>query len=651
MDSPALRESLRQLASNHRWTWSTSCHALLDSLPGSRPGRHPVEVVEALGPKQLGGLLSDDHFVEMVSSEVRELERALADPGEIRIAYCSPEFGLTGAIPQYAGGLGILAGDHLKTASDLHLPVAGVGLFYRYGVFRQHIDGDSQTEGYQLQDPSSWGAVDTGEVVEIPFPGRNVFARLWRLDVGRVPLILLDTYLDANSEHDRNITDRLYIGFTDHRVEQEMVLGVGGGRALARLGWPISIHHLNEGHAGFITLELIDRVIEDGDLAGAIDKIRSGLVFTTHTPVPAGIDRFDKGLIAPYLQIWAKRWRTDIEEIFALGQDPDDASKFNMAALCLRSTGAANGVSELHGEVSRRLFAGVGLGDHMGHVTNGVHARTWTAPHMQTLFDDVLGPTWSEGDTDSWNRVGHIELERLEDGRLVSSRFLADLVRDETGHSMDPEALIVGFARRFAPYKRATLFMRDRERLAALLANDERPVHFVFAGKAHPSDQLGKSLVSEVIAFSRSTDANHRLTFIPDYNMRIAHAMVQGCDVWLNNPIRPREASGTSGEKAVLNGGLNCSILDGWWAEMFDGQNGWMIEASEAEVPEARDDEEAAGVLETLESVVEEYHGARYVFNGRIRHAWQSLGPRVTSARMLRDYQDRYYSPTLAGDH
>ncbi len=648
MDSQALRDSLYRLSSNHRWTYSKSCRNLLDSLPGAAPGRHPVQVVEGLAPYQLDELLGDDQLIDRVRQESQALDTLLETAGgEPRIAYCSPEFGLTGAVPQYAGGLGILAGDHLKTASDLQVPLAGVGLFYRYGVFRQRLQGDVQTETYETADPTDYGAIDTGLTIGVPLPGREVQVKVWRLDVGRVPLILLDTYLEQNSKHDRDITDRLYIGFTDHRVDQEMILGVGGARALAALGWPIEVHHLNEGHAGFITLELIDRVLDGGDLASAVERLREGLVFTTHTPVPAGIDRFDHKLITPYLQVWAERWSIPVEDLLELGHDPEHLGKFNMAALCLRTAGSANGVSELHGEVSRQLFAGIGLGDAIGHVTNGVHARTWTAAHVQELFDDVLGESWSDGDPEAWDRVGNITLERLESGRRISSRVLADLVEETIGHELDPESLIIGFARRFAPYKRATLFMRDRERVTRLLASNERPVHFIFAGKAHPSDELGKTLVSEVVSFSRSDDANGRLTFIPDYNIRIGHAMVQGCDVWLNNPIRPREASGTSGEKAVLNGGLNCSILDGWWAEMFDGQNGWAISASESADPETRDEEEAATILDTLEAVIEEYHSARFVFNGRIRHAWQTLGPRVTAARMLEDYVSSYYRPIL----
>ena len=647
MDSQALRESLHRLAANHRWTYASSCRRLLESLPGFAPGLHPVQVVAALSQEQLDQFLNDDQFIERVREEIQKLDEVLSGAVEPEIAYCSPEFGLTDAVPQYAGGLGVLAGDHLKTSSDLRMPLAGVGLFYRHGVFRQRIEGDTQTETYQAAKPDEYGAIDTGITVEVPFPGRAVHVKVWRLDIGRVPLILLDTNHDQNSEDDRNIGDRLYIGSNDHRISQEMVLGVGGARALAALGWPIRVHHLNEGHAGFITLELIDRALHDGDLSRAIEEVRKGLVFTTHTPVPAGIDKFDRNKVTPYLQIWADRWGIPLEEVFDLGKDPQEQAKFNMAALCLRTAGGANGVSELHGQVSRGLFAGVGIGDRIGHVTNGVHARSWTAPHVQELFDDVLGESWAEGDPDAWQRVGNISLERLEAGRRLSSQTLAGLVSETTGQTLDPDALIIGFARRFAPYKRATLFMRDRDRLVKMLASDERPVHFVFAGKAHPSDELGKSLVSEVVSFANSAEARGRLTFVPDYNMRIAQTMVEGCDIWLNNPIRPREASGTSGQKAALNGGLNCSILDGWWAEMFDGQNGWEITASDAEDPGARDNEEARAVLDTLETVVTEYHSARYVFNGRIRHAWLSLGPLVTSARMLRDYDQRVYQRAL----
>ncbi len=309
----------------------------------------------------------------------------------------------------------------------------------------------------------------------------------------------------------------------------------------------------------------------------------------------------------------------------------------------MRRARTANGVSALPGEVSRQLFAGVGIGDDITHVTNGVHARTWTGSHTQHLFDEALGEGWAEGRSEAWDRVSQIDDHTLVELRRRSSRVLADLVRERTGDALDPDALLIGFARRFAPYKRASLFLRRPDLLERLLADDERPVHFVFAGKAHPSDETGKGLVADLIAAKTADTVNGRLTFVPDYEMDIALAMVQGSDIWLNNPIRPREASGTSGEKAVLNGSLNCSVLDGWWAEMYDGQNGWEITPSEAEDPGTRDHEEATTMLETISKIVSEYHDSPALLQGRIRHAWTTLGPKVTSARMVRDYQDRIY--------
>jgi starch phosphorylase len=600
-------------------------------------------MVANLDDDDIAGLVGDEDFTNLVAAETEALDQLLATADQPRIAYCSPEFGLSAQLPQYAGGLGVLAGDHLKTSSDLRLPLAGVGLFYGEGVFRQELEEGRQRERYDVIYPNWVGANDTGIIVVIPFPGREVRAKVWRVDVGRVPLLLLDTDLEANTAEDRKITDRLYSGDQQHRLEQEMVLGVGGARALAAMGWEIEMHHLNEGHAGFIILELIDRICTDIGLEAARDQIRAGLVFTTHTPVPAGIDRFDSETVIPYLESWADMWNVPVESIWEIGQDPDEDGAFNMAALCLRSARTANGVSELHGEVSRKLFAGVGIGDDIGHVTNGVHARTWTAPHTQTLFDKALGEGWAVGHDEAWERVALIDDDTLGDNRRRSSLLLAELIRHRTGHVIDPDALIIGFARRFASYKRASLFLERQDLLGDLLADDNRPIHFVFAGKAHPSDEPGKTLVAQLIEATRSEAANGRITFIPDYEMDVAAALVQGSDIWLNNPIRPREASGTSGEKAALNGALNCSILDGWWAEMYDGQNGWEITPSTSDDPATRDHEEATRMMATISTIGAEYHGSRSLYLGRIRHAWSTLGPQVTSARMLRDYENRIY--------
>ncbi|HSM43909.1 MAG TPA: alpha-glucan family phosphorylase, partial [Acidimicrobiia bacterium] len=387
MSRDALMSDLKRLATNHRWTWAATTRDLLEALPGSDRHTHPATVVSRLDEGELDTLADDEDFASRVRAEAERLP----SPVTPTIAYCSPEFGISALLPQYAGGLGVLAGDHLKSASDLGTPLAGVGLFYREGVFRQEIEDGRQSERYDTIDPEGVGATDTGIVVGIPFPGREVRAKAWRIDIGRVPLLLLDTDIDANSADDRKITDRLYAGSRQHRLEQEMVLGVGGARALAAMGWDIELHHLNEGHAGFIVLELIDRICAEIGLEEARERVRDGLVFTTHTPVPAGIDRFGSDTVRPYLEPWASSWDVSVDSIWELGQDPDEPDVFNMAALCLRSARTANGVSELHGEVSRKLFAGVGIGDDIGHVTNGVHARTWTGVHTQALFDEALG--------------------------------------------------------------------------------------------------------------------------------------------------------------------------------------------------------------------------------------------------------------------
>ena len=647
MDSAAIGEALRHLAANHRWTWTPSCQQLLSTLPGASPPRHPAEVVADLTSEQLESLTTNGEFTARLSRELADLDQVLADPVDAEIAYCSPEFGISALLPQYSGGLGVLAGDHLKAAGDQGTPVVGVGLFYRQGYFTQVIADGEQTETYPEVTPAGVGAHDTETMVEIPFPGRVVEARVWRIDVGRVPLLVLDTDLDSNNDEDRLIGDRLYGGDGRHRLDQEMVLGVGGARALASLGLHIPVHHLNEGHAGFIALELIDRVIEGGDLAGAIDRIRPGLVFTTHTPVPAGIDRFDRDLVASYLEPWAQRWGVPLEELWALGEDPESPDQFNMAALSLRLCGAANGVSQLHGEVSRSLFAGVGMGDRITSITNGVHARTWVGGETQDLFDEALGTTWSDGDPDAWDRVDAIDDHRLGQVRRHASLRLADLVSASTGQTLDPDSLIVGFARRFAPYKRATLLLHDHDRLRELLEDDAKPLCFVFAGKAHPKDLPGKAMLAEIVGYSISEAANSRFIFLPGYDMDVAARLVEGTDIWLNNPIRPREASGTSGEKAALNGGLNCSILDGWWAEMYDGRNGWTIASSEEPDPADRDEMEASSMYETLTSIRDEYHGDRHWFNARIRHAWRTLGPKVTAGRMVGEYMGRVYRPAL----
>jgi len=660
VDRKALREALGALASNHLWTWQYRTSDLFSALPRFDADRHPLQAVRALDDGQLDSLLDDRDFVETVKSRLgvlaETMETAVASPD---IAYFSPEFGISEVVPQYSGGLGILAGDHLKAASDVGTSLTGVGLFYRHGFFRQGLEGGHQTERIETYDPTDFGCTDTGIVVEVPIAERNVAAKVWRLDVGRVPLLLLDTDLPANSEADRAITDRLYSGDQLHRLEQELVLGVGGARAVAAIGWNPGVYHSNEGHAGFLTLTLLDQARVPGGattLAAAIEAVKPRLLFTTHTPVPAGIDRFPRSLIAPHLRPWADAWGDSIDTLTALGEDPHDGVEmFNMAALCLRIAARANGVSQLHGEVSRGLFAMVPGGPAITSVTNGVHARTWVSPALQDFFDAQLGGAWEHGDEAAWSRIDGVPGESIVACRAATRTRLADLLADRAGVALEHDALVIGFARRFATYKRANLLLRHADTLAALLADDARPVHFVFAGKAHPADMPGKGLLAEIVAFGQTPSANARFSFLPDYDIAVARAMYFGSDVWLNNPVRPREASGTSGEKAALNGVLNCSILDGWWAEMSDGRNGWEIPTSDAAIDDLRDDEESAATLALLAEIAAEFHAdgrgqPSAAWIDRMRHNWRTLGPKVTAARMVSDYESQLYRPMLTAN-
>jgi len=652
LDRNSLRDALETLAKSHTWTWTHDLRELFDGL--SSGPVHPVAAVAALDDDRLDALLADDAAVDVVQRGIDTLTAAHARAGAVEIAYFSPEFGISELVPQYSGGLGILAGDHVKASNDLAIPLVGVGLFYREGFFRQDVAAGHQVERYEQYEPDQFGAAEAADPVDVPIADRDVTVRIWLMSVGQVQLVLLDTDHPDNSSEDRRITDRLYSGDRRHRIEQELVLGVGGARALAALGISPRVFHLNEGHAGFLILELLDRRIADGEsLDEAVRQVRSQLVFTTHTPVPAGIDRFPLEIASEHLQPWADAWRVPIAEVFELGRDPsEEPPEFNMAVFCLRTSAHANGVSKLHGRVSRELFAHVPGGDAISSVTNGVHARTWTAPPLQDLLDRTCGPSWADGDVDAWRRVSDLDDGAVRDVRRTGGSLLAAMVRERTGTTFDPDALTIGFARRFATYKRATLLLRHRDRLVKLLADDARPVQFVFAGKAHPNDEPGKALLADVVAFAASADALQRFVFVPDYDIEVARAMYAGCDVWLNNPVRPHEASGTSGEKSALNGGLNCSISDGWWDEMADGRNGWTIPASASVEPAVRDRAESTAALDLLSrEIVPTYYRDGDPWStewlGRVRHCWTDLGPRVTAARMVSDYWEQLYRPTI----
>ncbi|HUP76032.1 MAG TPA: alpha-glucan family phosphorylase [Acidimicrobiales bacterium] len=652
-----LERSLLELARNYRWAWDRATHTLLErvrTIADAPPG-HPMAIVPLLDDSDWSAIVADQDLVNTINEVHVDLQRCLqAVKGPRSIAYFSPEFGISEALPQYSGGLGILAGDHLKASSDLGVPLVGVGLFYREGFFRQLVTDGRQHEWYQQQEASILGLGDTGIRVPIELGDHTAWVRVWRCEVGATPLFMLDTDLPENSARDRAITDRLYSGDQEHRLRQELVLGVGGARALTALGIAPRCYHLNEGHAGLLILELLGGYLEQGlSFNNAIAAVRPLTLFTTHTPVPAGIDRFPRDLFTRYVGAWCDRHRVSMDELFPLGVLPGDGHDppFNMAAFCLTIAGRANGVSQLHGEVSRRMFHDLPHGPSIGAVTNGVHSRTWVNPTLQDAFDRVLGPSWAEGDPSAWARVDELDDDELRDVFADGRRQLVDMVvaRAATSAKLDPAALTIGFARRFATYKRASLMLLEVDRVIKLLSDDDRPIQFVFAGKAHPADEPGKALLAQVNEFATYTAARGRFVFIPDYDIDVARMLYRGCDVWLNNPVRPQEACGTSGMKAALNGSLNCSIRDGWWDELFDGQNGWSIPTSDETDAAARDFEEASSLLTIVESrIVPLYYGDGGIpstgWMAKVRHAWKTMGAQLTAARMVREYRDRYYS-------
>lgn len=647
-----LESALIASASNYSWTWDHKTQKLFAQLPDVTSHLHPKQRVNALSDHDYDRYLADDGFIAEANAAVERIPRP--DPGtSARIAYFSPEFGVSETLPQYSGGLGVLAGDHLKAASDLDLPLVAVGLFYRDGFFHQAITDGRQHEVYERTDPRSLGLEQMPVIVDLVMDDRIVKARVWRADVGQTKLYLLDTDLELNDEAGKQVSDRLYSGDREHRIRQELLMGVGGVRALHQLGYKPSVYHLNEGHAGFLALELLAEEVDKGlTLGEAIAAVRERIVFTTHTPVPAGIDRFSHELMQRYLGVWSDRYGVSIDDLLDLAHMPGEPDSFNMAAFCLRLARTSNGVSQLHGAVSREMFAGVPGGPEIVGVTNGVHARTWIANDLQEEFDSTLDPGWADGDAAAWEGVDSIPDQRIADIRKAGKQRLIDLVDERVGprHSLDPNILTIGFARRFATYKRADLLLRDAEAVSRLLSSTDRPVQFVFAGKSHPADQPGKEILHRVITFASSDAARGRFVFIPDYQMAVAEAMYAGCDVWLNNPIRPNEACGTSGEKAALNGGLNLSVLDGWWDECFDGENGWEIESSDATNLDQRDVEEAAQLHRMLSEIVvpmfyADGEGPSVAWLAKMRHNWKTLGPFVTANRMVAEYDRRIYRP------
>ena len=705
---PQRLSALHQLSTNLRWSWHVETQDLFESIDPqmwARTGRDPVAMLGAVTPERLDQLADDHGFLERLDRLAGDLgdyltrplwyqERTAAgEPATLPegIGYFSMEFGVSEVLPIYSGGLGILAGDHLKAASDLGLPLIGVGLNYRSGYFHQSLTADGwQHENYPALDPQGLPlrllTQPGGDpvLVELAMPeGRNLRARVWVAQVGRIPLLLLDSDCPENDHDLRHVTDRLYGGDQEHRIKQELLAGIGGIRAIRAFteieGRPApDVFHMNEGHAGFLGLERIRELMaSDGlDFDTALAVVRASTVFTTHTPVPAGIDRFPVEMVERYFG-----GETDsgllpgvpLERVLGFGAE-SDPDKFNMAHMGLRLAQRSNGVSKLHGRVSRAMFDELWPGFEadevpIGSITNGVHGPTWAAREWAQLGEQMVGSIEALREPSVWERIhevdpGHIwwirsqlraklvedVRERLRRSWLERGAIEAELAWTAT--AFDPDVLTIGFARRVPTYKRLTLMLRDPERLEALLLDGDRPIQLIVAGKSHPADDAGKALIQQVVRFADRPEVRHRIAFLPDYDMSMARLLYWGCDVWLNNPLRPLEACGTSGMKSALNGGLNLSIRDGWWDEWFDGENGWEIPTADGMSDDARrDDLEAAALYDLLQTTVapkfydRDSGGVPTRWVEMVRHTLQSLGPKVLASRMVRDYTEQYYAP------
>jgi len=697
---PEPLEPLRQLAYNLWWTWNHGARELfrrLDVDLWEQVYHNAVAMLWQIPQERLEEAARDDAYMAQLHRVLDAFyvymngrtwfDENFPDRRDDTIAYFSTEFGLHESMPFYAGGLGVLAGDHLKAASDLGLPLVGVGLAYRQGYFEQQITEDGwQLESYTNYDFHQMAATLVNDPwgsplkIEVPLGSQKLKAQIWLVQVGRVRLYLLDSDIPDNEPELRTITARLYGGDRRMRIRQEILLGVGGLRALRALGIKPKVCHMNEGHAAFLALERIRQIMAEHGLSyrEAREAAASGHVFTTHTPVPAGIDRFDPKLVREQLGWMADELKITVEELLALGRESADSDKqdFCMPVLALRTSFRSNGVSKLHGEVAAGMWQNHWPGVPreeipITYITNGVHTLSWISAEMAELFDHYLGPGWAEAPPNSkiWDRVEEIpaaELWRVHVRRrehlvaIVRKRLREQLRRrgappaeiKAADEVLDPDALTIGFARRFAPYKRATLILRNLDRLAALLRNNERPVQFIFAGKAHPADGAGKELIKQLCAVCSRPEFRRRVVFLENYDMRLARVLVQGCDVWLNNPLRLHEASGTSGMKVPANAGLNLSCLDGWWPEAFNGNNGWVIGDGRVYDDLAYQDHvESESLYNLLEREIIPLFYDRTVDDiprkwiERVKESIRTICPVFSTIRMLREYTERLYLP------
>lgn len=692
---------LKILASNYWWTWDHESRDLfkqVDPVLWDASEHNPIMLLNSVGKDRLERLANDPHFLASINRCGMRLGEYLTDQtwfdktypehrDQTKIAYFCAEFGISEGLPIYSGGLGILAGDHLKAASDLGLPLVAVGLLYNRGYFRQRLSHDGwqqeiypRYDFYQMPLQLVRGEGGIPVRIEVEFPDRTVNCQVWRAEVGRVSLFLLDSNVLENQPTDQGITDNLYGGDEEMRIRQEMILGIGGMKALRAVGINPTVCHMNEGHAAFLSIERIKAFMADHecDFRTARQVVVGGNVFTTHTPVPAGFDLFSPGLLERYMGRKVSEVGLPFQDFVKLGRtDPNNSGEaFNMAILAMENANHVNGVSKLHAAVSREMFSArwssypedeVPVDD----VTNGIHTSTWISRRMQDLFDNYLGEGWRRNpeDPEVWKNVDNIPNEELwmakenQRGdlvRFVRKRLQGDLERRTAGGLdfgtingiLDPRVLTIGFARRFATYKRASLMLTDRERLKSILFHSERPVQIVIAGKSHPRDDGGKRIIQDLVQFINNGGARTRMVFLENYDMEVARQLVQGVDLWLNNPRRPYEASGTSGMKVVPNGGLNCSILDGWWDEGYEKGLGWAIgDRSQVADDGHQDWLDSRALYHLIEHEISPmfYHrvenGVSRGWVEMVKRSIKSHAPYFSTNRMVRDYTVKHYIP------
>lgn len=698
---PKNLDKLYEIAYNLWWSWHYEARKLfmrIDERLWSEVHYNPVELLGKVSQKKLQALADDDGFVAHMNRVYDRLQEYLSEKTWFQtrfgkfdkpfIAYFSAEFGITECVPNYSGGLGVLAGDHSKSASDLGVPFVGIGLLYQQGYFRQYLNTEGwQGELYPTNDFYNMpirlqkNGDKTPLIVEVEFPGRIVKAQVWKLMLGRNVLYMLDTNISDNADEDRLITGELYGGDLEMRIRQEMILGIGGYRTLRLLDLEPLICHMNEGHSAFMAIERIHSYMSKHKIGfeEALEITRAGNVFTTHTPVPAGIDIFSPDMVKKYFGDYLSKTNISMDNVLGLGRrNPGDKDEpFSTAVAAIHLSKYRNGVSKLHGKVARKMWKDIWAGvpeDEIpiDSVTNGVHHKTWVSLDMEWLFDRYLGPDWvSTGDEDVWQNIDQIpgeELwlthERRRERLVVYARKRLKKQLKHRGESdfeahfadevLNSEALTIGFARRFASYKRAALLFMDVERLKAILCSKERPVQLIFAGKAHPKDDIGKQIIKEIIQVSKQEELRSHIVFIEDYDMAVAKYMVSGVDLWMNTPRRPLEASGTSGMKASVNGALNVSVLDGWWDEAFDPEIGWSIgRGEEYDDPNYQDKVEANALYELLEKEIvplfyeRKKDGVPTYWIGKMKKSMKVICPVFNTNRMVKEYAETFYMPAL----